>query len=129
MLLSCTHNRWASLVVQVVKNLLAVRDSIPGLGRSLGEGSGNPLQCSLPGKSHEPRLWSMGSKRVRDDWVTNTFSSFLIHYRYIQYMPFSIILKFYTICIYYIFKNQRIICIKIVSLPIYWWDGSKRSYK
>ena len=43
---------WASKVVLVVKNLLAnagdIRDtgSIPGLGRSPGEGSSNPLQYS-----------------------------------------------------------------------------------
>ena len=41
----------ASLVARVVKNLPAnaegIRDigSIPGLGRSPGEGNGNPLQC------------------------------------------------------------------------------------
>ena len=28
---------------------------IPGLGRSLGEGNGNPLQYCLPGESHGPR--------------------------------------------------------------------------
>ena len=45
-----------SQVALVVKNLPAnagvIRDagSIPGLGRSPGEGNGNPLQ--LPGKSH-----------------------------------------------------------------------------
>ena len=43
---------WASKVVLVVKNLLAnagdIRDtgSIPGLGRSPGEGSSHPLQYS-----------------------------------------------------------------------------------
>ena len=43
---------WASQVVLVVKKLLPnigdVRDkgSIPGLGRSPGEGNGSPLQCS-----------------------------------------------------------------------------------
>ena len=43
---------WASQVVLVVKNLLAnagdVKDVglIPGLGRSPGEGNGNPLQYS-----------------------------------------------------------------------------------
>ena len=39
----------ASLVVQMVKNLPAsagATGSIPGLGRSLGEGNGNPLQYS-----------------------------------------------------------------------------------
>ena len=29
--------------------------SIPGSARSPGEGNGNPLQCSLPGKSHGRR--------------------------------------------------------------------------
>ena len=29
--------------------------SIPGSGRSPGEGNGNPLQCTLPGKSHGQR--------------------------------------------------------------------------
>ena len=28
------------------------RDLIPGSGRSLGEGNGNPLQYSWPGKAH-----------------------------------------------------------------------------
>ena len=38
-----------SLVAQMVKNLPAMPGdpaSIPGLGRSPGEGNGNPLQCS-----------------------------------------------------------------------------------
>ena len=49
-------------------------DSIPGSGRSPGEGNGNPLQYSCPGKSHGERslvdynLW--GCKRVRHDLVT-----------------------------------------------------------
>ena len=39
---------YASLVAQVVKRLPAMRETglIPGLGRSLGEGNGNPLQYS-----------------------------------------------------------------------------------
>ena len=46
------RNDIASRVALVVKNLPAnagdirTRDSIPGLGRSLGEGNGKPLQCS-----------------------------------------------------------------------------------
>ena len=43
---------------------------IPGLGRSPGEGNGNPLQCSCLENSmdREPgRLQSMGSQRVRHD--------------------------------------------------------------
>ena len=58
----------------MVKNLSAnVGDvgSIPGLGRYPGEGNGNPLQYSLPGKSYGQRSlanyspWSC--KRVGHD--------------------------------------------------------------
>ena len=51
-LLSVCHNIWASPVALVVKNLPDnigdTRDGgwIPGLGRSPGEGNGNPLQYS-----------------------------------------------------------------------------------
>ena len=40
---------WASLVAHLLKNLSAIRetlDSIPGLGRSFGEGNSYPLQYS-----------------------------------------------------------------------------------
>ena len=42
--------------------------SIPGLGRSLGGGHGNPLQCScwrIPRTEEPGGLQSMGSQRVR----------------------------------------------------------------
>ena len=67
---------WASQVVLVVKKLLPnigdVRDkgSIPGLGRSPGEGNGNPLQCSFLENSmnEEPGgLQYVGSYRVGHD--------------------------------------------------------------
>ena len=48
--------------------------SIPGLGRSLGEGNGNPLQyyCLENPMTEEPgRLQSMGSQRVGHDWATS----------------------------------------------------------
>ena len=47
---------WASLVAQLVKNLPAMWDlgSVPGLGRSPGEGSGYPLQYpSLEKSGHK----------------------------------------------------------------------------
>ena len=54
----------------MVKNLPASAElvgSIPGLGRSPGEGNDNPLQYFLPGKSHwteEPGgLQSMASQK------------------------------------------------------------------
>ena len=57
----------------MVKNLSAdARDvgSIPGSGRSLGEGNKNPLQYFLLGKFHGQRSlasYSMGSQRVAHD--------------------------------------------------------------
>ena len=58
----------------VVKNLpsnVGDTKSIPGLGRSLREGNGNPLQCSCLGIPIEPgMLQSMGSQRVRHELVT-----------------------------------------------------------
>ena len=58
------HNtKWASQVVLVVKNPPAnageVRDmgSIPGLGRSLGGGHGNPFQYSCVGNPMDGGAW------------------------------------------------------------------------
>ena len=46
---------------------------IPGLGRSPGEGNGNPFQCSCPGKAHGQRnlvgYSPRGCKRVGHDSV------------------------------------------------------------
>ena len=46
--------------------------SIPGLGRSLGEGNGNPLQYSCLGNPMERGAWQAkvtGIKRVRNGWA------------------------------------------------------------
>ena len=46
--------------------------SIPGLGRSLGEGNGNPLQYSCLGNPMERGAWRatvLGVKRVGNDWA------------------------------------------------------------
>ena len=54
--------------------------SIPGLGRSPGEGNGNPLQYSClenPTDRGPGRPQSMGSQRVRHDWATSPPSSSL----------------------------------------------------
>ena len=71
------HVTWASQVALVVTNLPAnagdARDvgSIPGLGRSSGEGNGNPLQYSCLEKSMDRGAWratqSMGLQRVGHD--------------------------------------------------------------
>ena len=63
----------ASQMVLVVKNLpTSAEDSslIPGLGRSLGEGHGNPLQYSsleYPMDEEPGRLQFIGSQRVGHD--------------------------------------------------------------
>ena len=44
-------------VPHMVKNLPAMRGSIPGLGRSPGEGNGYPLQCSCLDKSMDRGTW------------------------------------------------------------------------
>ena len=60
--------------------------SIPGSGRSPGGAHGNPLQYSWLENSmdREPGgLQSMGSQRVRHDWVTNTFT-FNFHSQFVS---------------------------------------------
>ena len=50
--------RWASLVAQMVKNPLANAGdpaSVPGPGRSPGDGNGNPLQYSCLENPHGQR--------------------------------------------------------------------------
>ena len=63
-----------TLVAQTVKNLPAILlpagdpGSIPGLGRSPGEGNGNPLQYSCLENLRDRGTWqsgTMGSQRVR----------------------------------------------------------------
>ena len=58
-------------MAQTVKRLVYnVGDpgSVPGLGRSLGEGNGNPL---IPWTEEPGRLQSMWSQRVGHDWATS----------------------------------------------------------
>ena len=56
-------NMWTSQVVLVIKNLPAnagdTRDVglVPGSGRSLGEGNGNPLQYSCLKNSKDREAW------------------------------------------------------------------------
>ena len=49
------QDSWASLVAQLVKNLPAVLN--PGLGRSPGEGNGNPFQYSVLENSADGGAW------------------------------------------------------------------------
>ena len=68
----------ASQVVPVVKNLpvnVGDTDSIPGLGRSPGEGNGNPLQYSCLGNSTDRGLQSTESQR----WDTTEHAHMHVH--------------------------------------------------
>ena len=67
---------WDYLVAQLVKNSPSnagdTRDtgSIPGLGKSLGEGNGNPHQYPCLGNSMDKGAWqatAMGSQKVGHD--------------------------------------------------------------
>ena len=68
----------AFLVAQLVKNPPVNAedvDSIPGLGRSPGEGNDNSLQYSCLENPMDRRAWglqSMGLQRVRHDCAANT---------------------------------------------------------
>ena len=84
-LLSGPLQKWASQVVQWVRNLPASagdgRDmgSIPGSGRSPGEGNGhhsNRLAWRIPWTEEPDGLRSMGSQRVGCAYITDIFASF-----------------------------------------------------
>ena len=68
----------ASLLAQSVKNVPAMQKpwcSIPGSGRSPGEGNGNPLQYSCLENPVDKGTWRAtvhGVSRVGHDWVTFT---------------------------------------------------------
>ena len=64
---------WVSLVVQWQRIHLPIQE-IPESGRSLGKGTGNPLQYSCLGKPTDRAAWAgyspRGRKRVRYDLAT-----------------------------------------------------------
>ena len=68
-------------VASAVKNLPAYAGDtglIPGLGRSPGEGNGNPLQCSCLGNPMDPRPWSR--KESDTTYQLNNKKSYLVCY-------------------------------------------------
>ena len=81
----------SSLVAQKVKNPPAnagdIRDmaSIPGSGRSLGGGHGNPLQnfaWEISWTEEPSGLQSMGSQRARHDWMTKQWQITWFNFEY-----------------------------------------------
>ena len=61
------------LVAQMVKNLPAMYEthpgSVPGLGRSPGEGNGYPLQYSCLENSRVRRVWQAAVHGVTKSWA------------------------------------------------------------
>ena len=106
--------KWVFQVALVVKNLSAnegdVKEagSIPELGRSPGEGNGNPLQHSClenPMDRGTGGLHSMGSHRVRHDWsnlaCTHTyiyFHKYMCLYIYILNLACTSGSSWFTYC-------------------------------
>ena len=78
---------WASLLARTVKNLPCnagnsslTPESTPESGRSPGEGMATPssiLAWRIPWTEELRGLQSTGSQRVGNDWVTNTFFTFI----------------------------------------------------
>ena len=72
---SCLCTVWSSLVVLVVKYPPASagdtreEGSIPGLGRSLGGGQGNTLQCSCLENPMDRGAWWATVHRVTKSWT------------------------------------------------------------
>ena len=68
---------WASPVAQMVKSLSCNTGdlgTIPGLGRSPGEGNGNPLQYSCLENPMDRGAWWAAVHGAAHDWVANTFT-------------------------------------------------------
>ena len=74
--------------------------SIPGLGRFPGEGNDNPLQYSCLENPMDGGAWcrllSMGSQRVRHDWVTSLHSRIAGRF-FTVWVIKSILIKMYEV--------------------------------
>ena len=67
-----------SLVAQMVKNLPTMRETqarFPGLGRSPGEGNGNPLQHSCLENPMDGEAWRATQSRAGSQRVGHDFTS------------------------------------------------------
>jgi len=80
----CLHH-WASVVVQMVKNLPAIQETwVPSLGREIPwRRKWPPTPISLSGEFHGQRSlvgYSPWGHRVGHNWGTNTFTFHPYHY-------------------------------------------------
>ena len=83
--LSDFYFTWASLVAQMVKSLSTCRVghlvSIPGSGRSPGEGNGNPLQYSCLENPLDGGAWQTAVHGVTQSWTRlSDFTFFHFHF-------------------------------------------------
>ena len=108
--------------------------SIPGLGRTSGEGNGYPLQYSGLENSMDC-VWSMGPQRVRHDWVTFTFhflrrsshtgSFHSIHFATLQSEPFPGSQSTLTTCgVFPSRLTSRPCCIPLHTSSVWYRSGN-----
>ena len=96
-LVDISRSLWASLVAQIVKDLLAIWETWERLGRPLGEGHGNPPQNSCLENSMNRGAWLArvhGSQRVRHDWAPST----LTKYMWVSQRPMIFLLTEWDFC-------------------------------
>ena len=79
--------------------------SIPGFGRSLGEGKGNPLQCSCLESATDRKSW-----QATVHWVAKIRHNWVHRHTYTPYMIYSLYLSktqtFFYIIIYSCLRNS-----------------------
>ena len=71
-IISRDYLHWASRVAQLVKNLPVMqetRGSVPGSGRSPGEGHGNPLQYSFLENPMDIGPWRAPVHEITESWT------------------------------------------------------------
>ena len=86
-----THRAWASLVAQLLKNPptnAGDTGSIPGSGKSPGDGNGNPFQYSCLGNPTHREVWWATVHGVAESDMTEHINSFIfqnqISYWFVQ---------------------------------------------
>ena len=97
--------------------------SIPGSGRSPGEGHGNPLQCSClenPMEEELGGLQSIGSQRVGHDWVTSLDFTFMYPVR-VLYSECINSIKLIRKKVLYLVKSGQKTCTGTSQRRIFRW--------
>ena len=84
--------QWASLIAQLAKNLPAMQETLPGSGRSPGEGRGYPLQYSGLENSMDYSSWSHKESDTTEhlSLITCQFSGIKSIHNVLQPSPLSV---------------------------------------